>query len=403
MEVTSPFNMGLSNDTGVVDLNNNPASQSTTSALAPHPSSSAMMYQPFQGQSMVADYPYPSVITARRLAEKHPSAKEDLLELALALQNLESSHQMFLHSRLNIIAERDRFLEGKETIIRDLNRRIEKEEVQARIYIVNENCNTFHQENAMLLATLVELKERLSLTIGGLKRSQDRVSKEDTEVDAILEAKERNGQVEGSKIPKNKGRVDMAMLTTASGRGLGAWQKGYENVAPPHKKPYHSPYASPFKSTKEDNLLTPAKEHGKSPCAENVKCDRAHVTSTTPLHKYTSLYGNNSNSIQRSFTPHDHVEDKTPYTNTSPTLKNPQLLPVKVQDITSHSQPVVDPELSQFPPRDEYQTPYSETLDGIRAAKSDTPSKTKSTDSYASTPRQNDDTWLETVAGQILV
>ena len=213
----SPSRKSLSNAADVIDLNNKPFTPSTVPALEPHDTVSTMTDQVphHHGQSILANYAYPSVITARRLAEKHPSAKEDLLELAHALENLERSHQMFLHSRINIIAEKDRLLAQKETIIQDLQRRLKnresvkqeiieqvkaeaardtEEEVQARIY-VNENCNNLHEESAMHLATLEEVKERLRLALGGLKRPHDRISEGDDAVVGSLDGKVRRQQV----------------------------------------------------------------------------------------------------------------------------------------------------------------------------------------------------------------
>lgn len=123
---------------------------------------------------------------------------------------------MFLHSRINIIAEKDRLLAQKETIIQDLQRRLKnresvkqeiieqvkaeaardtEEEVQARIYVVNENCNNLHEESAMHLATLEEVKERLRLALGGLKRPHDRISEGDDAVVGSLDGKVRRQQV----------------------------------------------------------------------------------------------------------------------------------------------------------------------------------------------------------------
>jgi len=261
------------------------------------------------GESMVANYPYPSVITARRLAEKHPSAKEDLLELAHALQNLESSHQIFLHSRINIIAEKDRLLVQKVTIIQDLQRRLKdresvkqkiieqvkrdaardmEEEVQARIYVVNENCNTLHQENAMLLAVLDEAKEKLRLALGGLKRPHDRISDGDDAVVGSLDGKVRRQQVEDRNYQGYICGADRRMPLAAANTGLISQKHVVqENVTPFHKIPYRSPYAS--KSPVESSLPNQPRTKQKDP-TETMADRTQHIFSrqrppgSTPVH-----------------------------------------------------------------------------------------------------------------------
>ena len=338
---------------------------------------------------MVESYPYPSVITARRVAEKHPSAKEDLLELAHVLQSHENSHQMFIHSRISIIAEKDRLLEQKETIIQDLNRRLKNREsvkqsviervkadaardtegeVQARVYIVNENCNTLHQENTLLLAALDEVKERSSLALGGLKRPHDRISQGDDEDVGSVYGKVQGQQVEDRNYQGFMGGTNKNTPPTAAKTGSISQQHVQENVAPIHKKPYRSPYSS--RSPVEIGLLTPAKEKENRPYGDDGGMYTAHIQLATPTRKYTSPYGNNPTSAQTSLTASEGFEHKTS-SSISPLDEN--ITPfshVEGQDKTPPSPPPqMDLGLTPAPPCSDCQSPHPETANEYGCAK----------------------------------
>ncbi|KAK0108642.1 hypothetical protein ONS95_003435 [Cadophora gregata] len=379
MEAITTSNIRPASANAVVNLGDQPALQPISSVLSSNTLPGVASHDISHDRTVAADRPYPSVTTVRRLAEKHPSAKDDLIELADALKNLENSHQILLHSRLNIIAEKDRLLEEKEKIIQDFNRRLKKreiikqniinqvkaeaarkteEEVQARIYVVNENCNTLHLENAMLLASVDDLKERLRLTVAGLKRSYGEVLKEDSKMDTFPTDKEPRTPGESDTILVMKDVADTPLLEFASNGVVEALLQGYEKSVPAHKKTYRSPYAS--NTTAKRSLLSPATEQEKISCAEGVSFDQSYGPSTTPTPKYSSPYGNKVNSIQDSFLTTGHVENHSPYNEKSLTgEKTSQISSAEDQEKSDDTHPEVDVGMRQaILPSDQNQTSY---------------------------------------------
>lgn len=175
------------------------------------PNVTIIMTPSHDGQPATADSHFLSVMTARHLAEKHPSARADLLVLAEALQNHESSQQPFHRSRSEIIAHKKQQLLEKDSIIRDLNRQLKshqlanqriivqvvsdakaevvrnvEDQVNARVNAINENYVTLRYENAVLLATVNKLRHKLRQCVNGGTGSGDQHTGDTTHAEAEI-------------------------------------------------------------------------------------------------------------------------------------------------------------------------------------------------------------------------